>query len=398
MTVAGITGTNGKTTCAWLLANALQHCGRPAAYMGTLGVGLAGASGIVQASTHTTADAVTVHRALAELRLAGAKCVAMEVSSHALDQGRINGIRLHAAAFTNLTRDHLDYHLSMEAYGAAKAKLFDWDGLQTRVVNVDDEFGEALAGSMSDAGRLIVTARGRGIPSLARISSARTVERLLASAVVADAEGLAFDFICDDSVYPLRLPLIGEFNVDNALIVLGLLRALDVPVAQAIRALSLCRAPTGRMETFSVPGSALAIVDYAHTPDALVKALKAARVHCLGTLHVVFGCGGDRDRGKRSQMATAATAADDIVLTDDNPRSEAPEQIVADIAAGLPPGRAFSVEHDRAAAIRRTLARSISGDVVLIAGKGHEAYQIYGTDKRRFSDQDVVRAALGIGA
>ena len=389
LTVAGITGTNGKTTCAWHLAQALQRCQRPAGYLGTLGVGV---PPHVEATRHTTPDAVTVHRLLAELEAAGAACVSMEVSSHALDQGRVNGMRFHTAAFTNLTRDHLDYHGTMEAYGAAKARLLSWPGLSCRIINVDDPFGAALAATASGT-RLIVTARATArsaaVPQGAQFVRARRVR--------AEALGLAIDVESSWGAVELPVRLVGEFNVDNALTVLAVLLAWDVPLRQAAQALSRVRAASGRMEMFGGRGrSPLAIVDYAHTPDALANALRAARLHCRGQLRVVFGCGGDRDAGKRPLMGqVAAELADDVVLTDDNPRTEDPRRIVADIVAGIPPGAPLVIEHDRALAIRMALERSAPDDVVLIAGKGHEDYQIVGEQRRAFRDQEIVADELG---
>jgi UDP-N-acetylmuramoyl-L-alanyl-D-glutamate--2,6-diaminopimelate ligase len=389
LTVAGITGTNGKTTCAWLLAQALQRCQRPAGYLGTLGAGMLPQ---VTATRHTTPDAVTVHRLLAELEEAGAACVSMEVSSHALDQGRVNGVRFHTAAFTNLTRDHLDYHGTMAAYGVAKARLFSWPGLSCRIVNVDDPFGAALATEASGT-RLILTTRvtagNAAVPPGAQFVRARRVR--------AEALGLSIDVESSWGAVELPVRLVGEFNVDNALTVLAVLLAWDIPLREAAQALSRVRAASGRMEMFGGRGlQPLAIVDYAHTPDALANALRAARLHCRGQLRVVFGCGGDRDAGKRPLMGRlAAQLADDIVLTDDNPRSEDPRRIVADIVAGITPGAPLVIEHDRALAIRMALERSAPDDVVLIAGKGHEDYQIVGEERRAFRDQEVVAAELG---
>jgi len=387
LTVAGITGTNGKTTCAWLLAQALEQYRRPAAYMGTIGFGFPGA---LADTEHTTSDAVTVHRRLAELKALGAEVVSMEVSSHALDQHRVGGVRFHTAAFTNLTRDHLDYHGTMAAYADSKARLFTWPGLAVRVINIDDEFGARLAGQLS-AARLVITMR-HGATSRAP-SHARVVRAVEVEAAVS---GLTLAVESSWGEAKLSVPLIGEFNADNLLTVLAVLLAWDVPLAEAAAALETCRAAPGRMEAFGGHGAApLAIVDYAHTPDALAKALRAARVHCRGRLRVVFGCGGDRDPGKRPMMGRiAAELADEAVVTDDNPRNEAPERIVAQILTGIPTGAAAEVEHDRALAIESTLARSGAGDVVLIAGKGHEEYQIYGSERRPFSDQAVARAAL----
>ncbi len=402
LTVVGITGTNGKTTCAWLLAQALRprtHApaggsaatGRrwrgPAAYMGTLGYGFPGA---LTPTDNTTPDAVSVHRRLAAMKALGAEVVSMEVSSHALDQDRVGGVRFHTAAFTNLTREHLDYHGTMAAYAQAKARLFAWPGLAMRVINVDDELGARLAGQLSEA-QLVITTRGSAEPPAAH--AAKVVR---ATRVEAAVSGLRIDVQSSWGATKLDVPLIGDFNADNALTVLAVLLAWGVPLAEATAALGTCRAAPGRMEAFGGrAGVPLAIVDYAHTPDALAKALRAARLHCRGRLRVVFGCGGDRDPGKRPMMGRiAAELADESVVTDDNPRSEPPERIVRQILAGLPHAAAARVEHDRALAIQATLARSGPQDVVLIAGKGHEEYQIYGGERRPFSDQGVVRAAL----
>jgi UDP-N-acetylmuramoyl-L-alanyl-D-glutamate--2,6-diaminopimelate ligase len=398
LTIAGITGTNGKTTCAWLLAQALQRCQRPAAYLGTLGVGRPEQ---LTPTVHTTADAVTVQRQLAQLHAQGAECVSMEVSSHALDQQRVNAVRFRTAAFTNLTRDHLDYHGTMERYGAAKARLFAFPHLAERVINIDDPFGAELARTAAhcapDAGslqpatpaRLIVTMRtAAAVPPGAQFVRARRVQL--------QPEGLAIEVDSSFGSGELALRLVGEFNVDNALTVLAVLLAWDIPLPQAVEALARVRAASGRMEMFGGRGrSPLAIVDYAHTPDALGNALRAARLHCRGQLRVVFGCGGDRDPGKRPLMgAVAVGLADDIILTDDNPRSEDPRRIVADIVAGIAPGAPLTIEHDRALAIRVALGRSSADDVVLIAGKGHEDHQIRGSERHPFRDQDIVGEEL----
>ena len=388
LTVAGITGTNGKTTCAWLLAQALQRCQRPCGYLGTLGVGLPPQ---VTPMPHTTPDAVMVQRLLAALAAAAASGVSMEVSSHALDQGRVNGVRFHTAAFTNLTRDHLDYHGTMEHYGAAKARLFAWPGLESRVINFDDPFGAELARAPA-ASRLILTTR--------RASGAATLpagaQFVRATRIQAEPTGLTIEVESSWGAVELAVRLMGEFNVENALTVLAVLLAWDIPLRDAARALGKVRAARGRMEMFGGRGrSPLAIVDYAHTPDALANALRAARLHCRGQLRVVFGCGGDRDAGKRPLMGRiAAELADDIVLTDDNPRGEDPARIIADIVAGIVGGAPLTLEHDRALAIRVALERSAPDDVVLIAGKGHEDYQVFAHERREFRDQAVVAAAL----
>ncbi|HXW74968.1 MAG TPA: UDP-N-acetylmuramoyl-L-alanyl-D-glutamate--2,6-diaminopimelate ligase [Steroidobacteraceae bacterium] len=388
LTVAGITGTNGKTTCAWLLAQALARCGRPAGYIGTLGAGMPPQ---VAPLRHTTPDAVTLQRQLAQLLAAGAACVSLEVSSHALEQSRVNGVRFHTVAFTNLTRDHLDYHGTMEAYGAAKARLFAWPGLSFRIINVDDPFGAQLARA-GGQGRLIVTTRAAAAEPLPPAA-----QFVRATRVRAEPTGLSIEVESSYGGVELPLRLMGEFNVDNALTVLAVLLAFGIPLRSAAQALARVRPASGRMEMFGGRGrSPLAIVDYAHTPDALGNALRAARLHCRGQLRVVFGCGGDRDAGKRPLMGrVAAELADDIILTDDNPRGEDPRRIVADIVAGVAPGAPLVIEHDRALAIRMALQRSAADDVVLIAGKGHEDYQIRGSERREFRDQAIVADELG---
>jgi UDP-N-acetylmuramoyl-L-alanyl-D-glutamate--2,6-diaminopimelate ligase len=381
LTVAGITGTNGKTTCAYLLAQALIRCGRPAAYMGTLGYGLPEA---LSASNLTTADAVTVQRQLALLRTLGAECVAMEVSSHALEQERVAAVRFHTAVFTQLTRDHLDYHSTMARYAAAKARLFSWPMLAVRVINIDDSLGWELA-LQRRAARLIVTTRKGAMPE--GLDGASFVR---AHALRPQPLGLTLDIESSWGARTLEVPLLGEFNADNVLTVLAVLLSWDVDLAAAAAALARATPPPGRMELLG--SGPLALVDFAHTPDALAQALQAARAHCRGRLWVVFGCGGDRDPGKRPLMGEiAARLADEVVLTDDNPRGENPEDILRDIKSGIAAPRAFVVEHDRAQAIRTTLARAAPEDLVLIAGKGHEDYQIYGSERRAFSDQSIVR-------
>ena len=296
----------------------------------------------------------------------------MEVSSHALDQSRVNGVRFNTAVFTNLTRDHLDYHGTMEHYGAAKARLFAWPHLALRVINVDDPFGAALAAR--PGAPLIATLRTAQAPLP---GGARFVR---AARVRPEPGGLVIEVESSWGTAQLAVRLVGEFNVDNALTVLAVLLAWEIPLRDAVRALGKSRAASGRMEMFGGRGrTPLAIVDYAHSPDALANALKAARLHCRGELRVVFGCGGDRDAGKRPLMGKiAAELADDVILTDDNPRSEDPARIVADILAGMRTATPHVVEHDRALAIRLALERSGADDVVLIAGKGHEGHQIVG--------------------
>ncbi len=386
LSVAGVTGTNGKTTCAYLLAQALELTGRAAAYMGTIGTGRPHA---LASSALTTGDAVTVQRTLAGLRAGGASNVAMEVSSHAIDQARVGAVRFRTAAFTNLTRDHLDYHGTMEHYGATKARLFASPDLQSRIINVDDAFGRQLAMDPRGRGRLIVTSRGHQT----RVRSADGFVR--AMHVELSTQGIGIEFESSWGPGAISCGLVGDFNVDNLLTVVAVLLDWGLTTEDATRALARVHAAPGRMETFGGRHAPLAIVDYAHTPDALRKALQAARAHCAGRLAVVFGCGGDRDPGKRADMGgIAAELADDIVLTDDNPRNESPQAIVSGIAAGIPAGKPYRIEHDRERAIREALGEAGERDVVVIAGKGHEDYQIVGGERRAFSDAKVVAAAL----
>ncbi|MGC4029870.1 MAG: UDP-N-acetylmuramoyl-L-alanyl-D-glutamate--2,6-diaminopimelate ligase [Steroidobacteraceae bacterium] len=384
--VIGVTGTNGKTTCAWLLAQALTACGRAAAYLGTLGAGF---GGTLVAGELTTPDAVTVQRRLAAFRDLGARAVAMEVSSHSLAQQRVAAVQFRATVFTNLTRDHLDFHGDMQRYGAAKASLFEREDVRLRVFNIDDPFGAQLAARPAYRDRISCSRRG------ARAGQRRYVN---AAAMRFSRDGMQFTLDSSFGSAEVRAPLVGAFNVDNLLAVLAVLLGSDVPLQQAVDAVAQLAAPAGRLESFCAAGRPLAVVDYAHTPDALEQVLLALRQHCAGRLICVFGCGGDRDRGKRPQMgAVAARAADQVILTDDNPRTEDPRVIVADIAAGMPAGSA-TVVHDRRTAILQAVAMAGPQDVVLVAGKGHETCQIVGGERLPFSDQRVVREALAAGA
>jgi UDP-N-acetylmuramoyl-L-alanyl-D-glutamate--2,6-diaminopimelate ligase len=388
--VAGITGTNGKTTCAHLAAQCFEHLGEPAAYMGTLGWGRPGA---LARANLTTADVVSVHRRLAALEAQGVRSVAMEVSSHALDQDRVAGVRFDTAAFTNLTRDHLDYHLTMQAYGEAKARLFAADHLRHGVVHAGDEFGRELL------------RRGGGVPLTAvwigewdGAGSAR--HTLHAATVVLGPHGIAMRLRGSFGEADSHARLIGRFNAENALVVLGCLLVAGIALPDAVAALARCRAPAGRMEIIESPRAdkPAAVIDYAHTPDALGNALGALREHCRGDLWCVFGCGGDRDRGKRRLMGAVADAlADQLIVTDDNPRTEDPAAITAEILCGIRQ-HAVRVIHDRAAAIATALAEARAADLVLIAGKGHEDHQVYGESRRPFSDREEALRHLGAAA
>jgi UDP-N-acetylmuramoyl-L-alanyl-D-glutamate--2,6-diaminopimelate ligase len=389
--IIGITGTNGKTTCAYLLSQCLEKLGAAAAYMGTIGWGRPAA---LAEPTHTTPDAVTVHRTLAQLRSSGVRDVAMEVSSHALDQGRVDGVRFQVAAFTNLTRDHLDYHGSMQAYGAAKAKLFQAADLKHVVLNIGDEFGRTLARDYAGGAALIAVWVGPG-------ESGWLADRALqATQVRMEARGICIDIGGSFGKLTVKTQLMGRFNAENSLVVIGCLLALGVSLPDAANALAECRPAPGRMEVVKADAhnKPTVVVDYAHTPDALAKALSAAREHCAGALWCVFGCGGDRDAGKRPVMgAIAEELADQIIVTDDNPRSEDPQAITRDIVAGMK-SQTVRVIHDRGEAIATALREAQALDLVLIAGKGHEDYQIYGETRRSFSDRSEALRYLGAAA
>jgi UDP-N-acetylmuramoyl-L-alanyl-D-glutamate--2,6-diaminopimelate ligase len=389
--ITGITGTNGKTTCAYLLAQCLERLGLPAAYIGTIGWGL---PQTLAEPTHTTPDVVTVHRELAQLRTSGVREVAMEVSSHALDQGRVDGVRFHVAAFTNLTRDHLDYHESMAAYGAAKSRLFQMPELKHIVLNIGDEYGRGLAQTYNGDASLTAVWVGPG-------DSGWLADRALhATEVRVEPGGIALQLDGSFGKLAVNTQLMGRFNAENALVVIACLLSLGIPFSEAAGALAEAAPAPGRMEVLKSDArdKATAVVDYAHTPDALAKALGAAREHCAGALWCVFGCGGDRDPGKRPIMgAIAAELADQIIVTDDNPRSEDPEAITEAIVGGIQ-SRKVRVIHDRGEAIATALKEAQPVDLVLIAGKGHEDYQIYGDTRRSFSDRREALRYLGAAA
>jgi UDP-N-acetylmuramoyl-L-alanyl-D-glutamate--2,6-diaminopimelate ligase len=382
LAVVGFTGTNGKTTCTQLVGGALEAAGRAAGVIGTLGAGRVG--GLVDLG-YTTPDAVEVHRTLAAIRDAGGEDVAMEVSSHALDQGRVAGVRFRVAAFTNLSRDHLDYHGTLEAYAAAKLALFRSPGLDAAVVNGDDPLADDVLAQLGSGTTAIVVGRQPG---------GRGDRRLEIEALEHGPAGLTVSFGGSWGQGRLRSPLWGEFNGSNLALALGVLLALGLELGEATDALGSVRAPAGRMELFVAPRPGpRVIVDYAHTPDALAQALAAVRAHCEGRVWCVFGCGGERDRGKRPEMgAVAEQLADEIVVTDDNPRGEAGDAIVAQILAGME--RRPRVERDRRAAITLAVAEAGPDDVVLVAGKGHEDYQLVAGERRAFSDRALVRELL----
>ncbi len=409
--VVGITGTNGKTSVAHFIAQAIdmaideaidasidevssaenvQACG----VLGTLGHGVLGA---LRPSRLTTPDAIAVHAELAELRAAGARKVVMEVSSHALDQGRVECVGFEGAVFTNLTRDHLDYHGGMQAYGEAKRKLFDGAALRYAIINEDDAYGAQLLARLRAGVKTVAygvdadgltTSAARPDPGSSPWLRGRITSRGN-SAISLSVRGSFGEG-------RLVTGLLGRFNAYNLLAALAVLLCMDWRMATALRRLACVQAPAGRMQRFGgAAGEPLVVVDYSHTPDSLARALESLREQCAGKLWCVFGAGGDRDRGKRPMMgALAAANADAIVLTDDNPRGEDGDRIIDDIRGGIPEGVPVLTERDRAAAIALALAAAGPQDVVLVAGKGHENYQESRGERLPFSDAAAVRAAL----
>ena len=381
----GITGTNGKTSCSQWVAQSLTRMRRKCAVIGTLGSGFPGR---LDAHANTTPDAVTLQARMRTLARAGARAVCMEVSSHGLDQDRLSGVEFDVAMLTNLTRDHLDYHGTMRRYKAAKAKLFRWPTLSRAVVNIDDAFARELALGWKHRRAELV---GYGFSgSAARVHKCCVQGRNLRLGL----DGMAFEIASPWGRGKLRSPLIGAFNASNLLGSLAVLLAGGMNLERSVAALEKVRPVAGRTETYGGGGRPLVVVDYAHTPDALEKVLLALRgIAGEGRLFCVFGCGGSRDRGKRPLMgAVASRLADRVIVTSDNPRDEDPAAIIAEIAKGMRGSRQEIV--DRRKAILAALAEAQRGDVVLVAGKGHENYQEIGGRRRRFSDAAVVRLAL----
>lgn len=383
MQMVGVTGTNGKTSTVQLLAQAWHLLGTRSGSIGTLGAGLFGA---VQPTGFTTPLVLQMHALLAELRDAGAQAVAMEVSSHALDQGRVDAVHYDIAVFTNLSRDHLDYHGDMDSYGAAKERLFHRPGLRASVVNLDDAFGRAMHARLPSGQQAI------GLSSRDAAGA-----RVLARDILLDGQGIAFTLQIDNAGAPVRSPLLGRFNVDNLLAVAGTLHAQGHDLSTIAGVLAQLQPIHGRMNRLGGAGLPTVVIDYAHTPDALEQALSSLRGHVAGRLACVFGCGGERDAGKRPQMAAIAQRlADQVIVTDDNPRGEDGDRIVADILAGFD-GHAttkVSVERDRARAISSAITQAGARDIVLVAGKGHEPYQEIAGVRHSFDDTQVAASAL----
>lgn len=379
----GVTGTNGKTTVAWLLANCLHNLDKRCGYVGTLGFGLSDVD-LQVAEGMTTPAAIELHGHLADFADGGASHAAIEVSSHALSQGRVDGVQFDAALFTNLTRDHLDYHGDMKRYFESKARLFLEYPVATRIVNLDSEFGTELAAL---CGQDIVTVSTK----FDRVANGRAF--VFVRSVVANERGSEITFTSSWGDGKFTLPMPGDFNVANAAIVLAYLLTAGVDLDQACDVLQLVEAPPGRMQRVPTGGCSV-FIDYAHTPNAIESALRALRPHCRGELWCVFGCGGDRDAGKRPLMGKLAERLSDrVVITTDNPRSEDAAKIIDETLAGFSHADNAIVIEDRAAAIAWAIANTKENDVVLIAGKGHEDYQEVNGERRPLSDYALALAA-----
>ncbi len=402
MRIVGVTGTNGKTSTAFWVAQMLSRAGLRCAVLGTVGSGFPGEA--LADSSLTTPDPIALQLETLRLRDEGARALAMEVSSIGLEQGRVNGMNFDVAVFTNLTRDHLDYHGTMEAYEAAKALLFDWPTLSAAVLNLDDPAGRRLLSRLSGrirGGALQVTGFTTAAGGVDPASVTGVAKLLGARDIRAGIDGIEFTLALARFERRIVAPLVGSFNVSNLLATIGAALACGIDLEDACRIAPTLQPPPGRMQRVRARSGdePLVVVDYAHTADAIEQALLALRPQAAargGRLWIVFGAGGDRDPGKRPLMgAAAARCADRLVITSDNPRREEPSAIVAAVAAGAPSAPAVELIVDRAAAIAHALAAAADRDVVLIAGKGHEATQDVGGVKRPFSDAEQARAALG---
>ena len=379
MTVIGITGTNGKTSCSQFLSQMLDDCG----IIGTLGWG---EWGKLNKTLNTTPDALAIQKILAELLKNKKHTVAMEVSSHGLEQGRVNGVMFKGAVFTNISRDHLDYHGTMDAYVQAKLALLKTPGLAFAVVNLDDAYSGQIIDAVPESVQLWqFSVNGK---------TADSGECVNAENIRHKTDGIEFDLRWQEQLQRVTVPLYGDFNVENVLAVLTVMLAMGVSLQEAVKKLSCIQPVEGRMERFGGKTDPLIFVDYAHTPDALDKVLSSMRKHCKQALWVVFGCGGNRDTGKRPQMGKIAEQwADHVVVTDDNPRYENGLDIVNDILAGC---RSAKVEviQNREQAIQKVITQAAVNDCVVIAGKGHEQYQEINGVQLPFSDRQVVMEAL----
>jgi UDP-N-acetylmuramoyl-L-alanyl-D-glutamate--2,6-diaminopimelate ligase len=403
MFTVGVTGTNGKTSCAVWLGQAFAKLGETAAVIGTLGVGMyKGREGQLRGefieTGYTTPDAVLLASRLSTVREAGARVLAIEVSSIGLEQGRTNGMHFDVAIFTNLTRDHLDYHGDMASYEAAKAKLFAWPGLKTAVINLDDPAGQRLVARLR-ATQPDLAITGYTLNDAAAQPEIEGVAILRATHKRSRPLGSEFQLESNLGNALVKTQLVGHFNISNALAVLGALLAKGTPLKAALDAIEALVPAPGRMQQVGGQDAPMVVIDYAHTPDALEKTLEALRQVAgerHGQLWCVFGCGGDRDPGKRPQMGAIAQSADQVIVTSDNPRSEEPAAIIEQIVAGMNPDSRVQTIEDRATAILTAVKQAGKADVILLAGKGHEPYQEIKGKKMPFSDAD--HAALALSA
>ena len=388
MNVIGITGTDGKTSIAHFIAQSLDgyevHCG----VMGTLGNGFIND---LHPTGLTTADALQVQTSLHEMRVAGAKNVVMEVSSHGLDQGRVNAVEFDTAVFSNLAQDHLDYHQTREVYAQAKRKLFFMPGLKVAVINLDDEYGRELAKEC----RSHLTVWGYGVAQDANDASEYADFIVSADSVEANENGLRLKVTTPKGRASFSVGLFGRFNVSNILAAFAALLVSGVEFEAVVSQLENVKPVSGRMQKLTYPGKPVVVIDYAHTPQALEASCRSIREHFSGQFIAVFGCGGDRDKSKRPMMAAAAEKyADSLVVTSDNPRHEEPQQIADEIVAGFSDSAQVVVELDRKQAIDDAINRAGADDVVLIAGKGHESSQIVGDVHIAFNDYRVAQKIL----
>lgn len=379
--VYGVTGTNGKTSCAYLLAQSFNLLTYKTAFMGTIGVGLPEE---LVASTHTTLDAVSMQRYMAQLVADDFSHVCIEVSSHALDQYRVAAVNFYAVLYTNLTQDHLDYHVNMQAYATAKKRLFTQFSPTLAVINIDDEFGQALLDEVT----------AEFVVSYGKEESGADV---VSEEIVASRSGLSVLVVSESLEFPVSSNLVGLLNVPNLMLVATTMLALGVETSEINKVIQTCHAAPGRMELFVRDACPMVVVDYAHTPDALKLALESCRIHCAGELWVVFGCGGDRDKSKRELMGQMAEQyADKVIVCSDNPRSEDPMRIIANIETGM------SDEHlvieNRSTAVAYAIEQAAANDVILVAGKGHETGQIVGSKTLPYSDRDWVESCLEAAA
>lgn len=398
MKVIGITGTNGKTTCSHILAEALALLNKKCGIIGTLGNGFCGQ---LQTATHTTPDPVSLQKTVKDLKEAGAEFLAIEVSSHALDQGRVNGMNFDTAVLTNITHDHLDYHGTLEHYAEAKKSLFHWETLHHAVLNLDDEFGQQWLSGIGGTAKGVLHCIGYSRKAnTEQLKTARfnqnEFDQLIASNIVSNEAGISFDFNSPrgDGHVSNKL-MFGEFNISNLLAVSCVLFSAGFELEEIEYALSNVHGVPGRMEKINTPGKPTVVIDFAHTPDALENVLSALKSQKKGQLICVFGCGGDRDREKRPAMGRIASElADKVIVTSDNPRSEAKGTIFQDILSGISDAKRVSVIESRAEAITHAIALSQEGDVVLVAGKGAESYQEIDGKKLPYSDIEVIRDIL----